>query len=317
MPKRPFVEDELNYIRRNHKKKLYKEIAEYLGRPKSSVSAVIARLKLRKKKGTWAPWELEYLAENYGRKSAEAIARHLGRSTNALKICCFRHLHINQKSNIYAARAVQEVLGLSCAKIVVSWKDAGFLKGKRAPFVNGANQVWWFEYEDILKALQLRPWLMDRKRMPPSVFRQVVETEWEKNPWFTSKVAAVYIGLSVKTNWALGQYVKKGWLKGLRQHGAGGLGQWVFMRSDLDDFMLHDPRPQHRKGARLPLTLEQAMQRAQKSAWRWLAKGRLEMFGHQASIWMRLNSMNHRGPNIFSEVIEMGKIKKQKEVNHG
>ena len=65
-----------------------------------------------KKEPVWSAEELEYLAENYGRIPAREIGRRLQRSCNALKIISFRKLGINQRSNIYTARAVATELGI-------------------------------------------------------------------------------------------------------------------------------------------------------------------------------------------------------------
>ncbi len=65
----------------------------------------------------WTDDEYEYLAENYGRLPAEQISRHLRRSKNAIKIKAVRRFshngeHLNQRSNIYTARAVAGELGI-------------------------------------------------------------------------------------------------------------------------------------------------------------------------------------------------------------
>lgn len=66
----------------------------------------------------WTEEELDYLAENYGRIPREQICRHLRRSANALKIAALRKRshgreHLNQRSNIYTARATASVLGIT------------------------------------------------------------------------------------------------------------------------------------------------------------------------------------------------------------
>jgi hypothetical protein len=68
--------------------------------------------KTAKKQPVWVPVELMYLRDNYGMMPADKIAEHLGRSRDALKIICVRKLKINQRSNIYSARAVAEELGV-------------------------------------------------------------------------------------------------------------------------------------------------------------------------------------------------------------
>ena len=264
--------------------------------------------KYARKEPPWADWELEFLADNYGTMPAEDIAKRLRRSTNALKIICVRRLGINQKSNIYTARSTARELGISCAKIIVAWHDRGYLQGKLAPFMNGPNHVWWFDYEDIIVCLQQRPWLCNLKRMPPSYFRSVVQAEWEKNPWYTKAEAGQFLGLADGN--PVYRYIKMGWLPACRRPMGGGKGAWIFRHSDLAEFQLHDPRPSHRKGCSLPETIEHALARAEHRAWNQLARGKFQMFGYWASVHQHLAATvnrNHQSPfqwliNVAKEV---------------
>ena len=113
MAKNPFSEEEIRYILRNYKRKQYREIADHLGRSKSSVNGVVQRLKLRKKKGKWSHHELEFVAENLGRMSLADMGRKLKRTATGVRMALKHHLPgNNQRSNIYSARAVAEVLGV-------------------------------------------------------------------------------------------------------------------------------------------------------------------------------------------------------------
>ncbi|MFH0808848.1 MAG: hypothetical protein V2A77_00015 [Pseudomonadota bacterium] len=65
----------------------------------------------------WIQAELDYLTESYGRIPVDEICRHLRRSANALKIAALRKIshngwHLNQRSNIYTARAVASELAI-------------------------------------------------------------------------------------------------------------------------------------------------------------------------------------------------------------
>lgn len=258
------------------------------------------------KEPPWTAWELEYLLEHYGTLPAEDIAHRLRRSTNSLKIISFRRLKINQKSNIYTARLLARELGISCAKIIVAWHDRGYLKGKLAPFMNGPNHVWWFNYDDIVICLEQRPWLCDPKKMPQSFFRSIVQREWEKDPWYSKTDAGKFLGLADGN--PVYRYIKEGWLPAVRAPMGGGKGRWILRHSHLAEFQLHDPRPLHRKGTTLPETIDHALERAEKKAWRQLARGRFQMFGHWASIHQHLAatvSRNHNNP--FERLIEIAK----------
>lgn len=261
------------------------------------------------KEPPWADYELQFLADNYGRLPAEEIARRLRRTTNALKIISFRKLGINQKSNIYSARATAEVMGLSCAKIVVFFHERGFLEGKRAPLFNGKNQVWFFEEEDILRCLKSYPWLVNRKRMPPGIFRQVVMKEWDRDPWYNKAETAVFLGLSPSRSPAIFSYIKNGWLSPMRRPGAGGKGYWIFRQSDLNRFLADDPRPDHRKEATLTVSLRTRLDAVEKSAWRALAKNHLQQFGHWAGVWQQLNNLGYRQKSPFGQLVDIAKEK--------
>ena len=68
--------------------------------------------KFAKKEPPWSKDELEFLNDNYGLMPAETLAHRLGRTKNALKIISFRKLKIDQRSNLYTARAVAIELGI-------------------------------------------------------------------------------------------------------------------------------------------------------------------------------------------------------------
>ena len=263
--------------------------------------------KFAVKEPEWAEWELEFLADNYGRMPAEEIARHLRRSTDALKIITFRKLKINQKSNIYTARCLARELGISCAKIIVAWYDRGYLKGQLAPFRNGPNRVWFFDYEDIIECLEARPWLLNLKKMPPSYFKSIVQKEWDKNPWYTRDEAAQFLGLV--TTGPIYRYIQHGWLPAMRRPQGGGKGSWIIRHSDLAEFQLHDPRPLHRKGCTLPETIDHELARAEERAWTQLARGRFQMFGYWASVHQHLAATvrTQKNKNPFAELIDIAR----------
>jgi len=262
--------------------------------------------KYAKKEPVWAEWELEFLLDNYGILPAEVIARRLRRSTNSLKIICVRKLGINQRSNIYTARAAAKELGISDAKIIVAWHDKGYLKGTRAPFKYGNNYVWFFDYDDIIECLQKRPWLCNLKRMPEGYFRSIVKTEWEKDRWYDKTEAGKFLGLADGN--PIYRYIKKGWLPAVRRPRGGGLGAWILRHSALAEFQLSDPRPAHRKGATLPETLDHDLAKTEEKAWHQMARGHFQMFGYWAAMHQHIAAVtnrNHRNP--FQRLIEIGK----------
>lgn len=309
---KPWTVEEEKFLRKHYRKDnrnylTVEALAFLLDRTPTSVVGKLGNLKLRqKRKGHWKDSELQFLADNYGRMPVEVIAKRLKRSTNALKIICTRRLKINLKSNIYTARALAGELGISCAKIIVAWHDRGYLKGQLAPFMNGPNHVWWFDYDDIIECLEERPWLCNLKRMPQSYFRSIVRAEWEKNPWYTKTEAGQCLGLADGN--PIYRYIKQGWLPAVRRPRGGGKGAWILRHSDLAEFQLHDPRPAHRRGCSLPETIDHAMARAEERAWNQLARGKFQMFGYWASVHQHLAatvSRNHDSP--FARLVEVAK----------
>jgi predicted site-specific integrase-resolvase len=186
------------------------------------------------------------LAENLGRMPKEQIAKRLKRSENALKIAAYRKLNgINQRSNIYTARNVAELLGIPCSKTIIAWMEKGYIKGKRAPFAYGKHLVWSFEYEDIEACLRERPWLVNIAKMERSYFKTIVKEEYEKDPWYTCAQAATFLGL-VDIN-AVHRYIHRGWLPAVRKPGGPWQGVWIFRQSAIDAFLKNDPRPERRR----------------------------------------------------------------------
>ena len=119
--------------------------------------------------------------------------------------------------------------------------DRGFIKGKRAPFFYGNNRVWDFQEEDIIECIERRPWLAVLDRMEESYFRSIARREWQTNPWYTSETAAPLLGI-VDHN-AVKRYIRRGWLHAERKPGAGGLGEYVLRKKDINAFLQDDPRP--------------------------------------------------------------------------
>lgn len=117
----------------------------------------------------------------------------------------------------------------------------GFIKGKRAPFSYGLNQVWRFEYEDIIRCIRKRPWLVQIERMERSYFRTIAQEEYQSNPWYTCNQTAPLLG--VANHDPIQRYIRRGWLRADRRPGAGGLGEYVIRQKDIDAFLQDDPRP--------------------------------------------------------------------------
>ena len=119
--------------------------------------------------------------------------------------------------------------------------DRGFINGTRAPFCYGKHRVWSFEYEGIIQCIRRRPWLANIERMEESYFRSIALEERQSNPWYTADQAAPLIGVADRN--PVHRYIIKGWLRAEKRPGAGGLGEYVLRKKDIDAFLLDDPRP--------------------------------------------------------------------------
>ena len=119
--------------------------------------------------------------------------------------------------------------------------NRGFIEGKRAPFCYGRNRVWNFQYEDIIQCIEKRPWLANLDRMEESYFRSIVLGEYRSNPWYTADQAAPLIGVADCN--PVRRYIIKGWLRAEKRPGAGGRGEYVIRKKDIDAFLQNDPRP--------------------------------------------------------------------------
>jgi hypothetical protein len=301
-------------LRQKYKIMPGKELVPLIGKCLGAIRTRALHLGLRKKQLPWTPDELETLADELGRTPMDRLVKKLGRSRNAIKIAAYRKLNgLSQHKNIFTAWGVAETLGISCSKTIVAWHDRGYLAGKRAPFSYGNNQVWLFKYEDILKCLQERPWLVDPKRMPESYFRSAVRVEWEKDPWYNRHQAAQFLGLAAPD--AVYRYIRAGWLPANRRPMGGGLGEWIIRHSALAAFQLHDPRPAHRKSATVAESLDRHVAEAEQKAWASLSRYKFQMFGYWAGIWVHLNSINRRQKNPFGELVQIAhdKIKTKGE----
>jgi len=212
-----------------------------------AVRGVVINLRLCKTAKRWSGKDLAFLNDNVGIMSDDALARHFGRTRNSIKLAMKRRLHnCNHKTNFYTARDIARLFGIGCSKTIVAWRSKGFLKGERSPVHCGKTFMWGFLYEDIVKCLRRRPWLVEIKRMEESYFRSIVQEEWNKNPWYNCEQAAPLLG--VKDHNAVKRYIHRRWLPAVRKP-AGGTWEWIIRKTAVDAFLKDDPRSDHRRQA--------------------------------------------------------------------
>jgi len=218
-------------------------LAVLLDRPFNGIRGRVVKLGLTKKRPRWTQADLDFLNDNYGVMSDADLGRRLGgRSVNALKIISFRRLNgVNRKTNLYTARTIARTVGVD-DKAVVAWLKRGYIRGKKSGIGAGKSLVWNFQYDDIVRCLRRRPWLVNRKKAEESYFRTIAQEQWDSNPWYSCGEAAYYLGL-VDHN-VVKRFIRRGWLKAERRAGAGGLGELIIREKELRRFLDNDPRPE-------------------------------------------------------------------------
>lgn len=191
----------------------------------------------------WTPQELEYLSDHYGLVSDKALAAHLQRTETGIYLATKHRLHLKKTDNFCPARELARLLGVRCSKTIVYWVTHGWLKGKRAPYCQGAYQPWLFTKPDIIRFLKEHPWLFDIKRMPEH-YLPIIQEEYQKDPWYSCQEAAPLLG--VKTDDAVQRYINLKWLLADKKPGGPWQGVWIIRRSAIEAFLANDPRPQHK-----------------------------------------------------------------------
>ena len=215
--------------------------------PESEVKGIVKRWldKRYERAGkNWTPEELDYLGSKYGLISDRSICQHLQRSPNALRIAALRKLDSNRKMNFYTATELAKVLGIPCAKTLIAWVEARWLKARRSVVQAGGYRAWKFLDKNIEAFLHNKPWLFNPEKMPRHYFRSIVQAEYDKDPWYRCIEAAPLLG--VKTDDAVQRYIFNGWLPAEKKPGGPWQGVWIIRRSSIEHFLANDPRPQHK-----------------------------------------------------------------------
>jgi len=218
----------------------------YVGKPEQVTKI---QEELSRRWGNAKPWterDLRWLSENYGLLPDREICKHLGRTFSSILLASKRLIHINRKMNFYTASEVAREMGVPCSKVITGpWMLHNYIRGKRSHVHCGSTRTWLFTYEDIEKALMKRPWIAHLESMPVNYFRHLVESEYERDPWYSVTEAALLLG--VKDGYRAALYIRKGWLKGEFSHTGANNRHWVVRRSAIQKFLDKDPRPEHRR----------------------------------------------------------------------
>lgn len=213
MTHRPFTPAEDQAIIANYATLQLKEIAATLGRSWTVIQQrrdYLARHGLLDKtqrayNREWSEDDLEYLANHWGAKADATMATHLRRTVVACELKAKR-LGLNRHMAVLTARDVGRIFGVD-AKTILTWVKRGWLKGKRAGFVQGQYRVWNFETEanrlhqqSIEAFIRAMPWAFDLALMPKGDYHtNLAKDVLAADPWLTSEEAAKVAGVHVNT----------------------------------------------------------------------------------------------------------------------
>jgi len=153
---------------------------------------------------------------------------------------CYRptvtYERISRKNSFYTPTGLARVLGIGKALTIISWMHKGWLKGSRSPC--GQRRLWRFDDKDIVKCLQVRPWLADWQSMERHYFCTIIQEEWDKDPWYTTPQAVPLLGIACSSIY---RCIRRGLLTADMQV-AGRKRSYIIRRSSIKAFLANDPR---------------------------------------------------------------------------
>jgi len=138
------------FLKANYGKLQFKEIAEILGKPVSSISMRVTRLNIPRtiKEPTWTQNDIQFLRQNWGKFSIRSLASRLHRTGNSIMVKSKRlKLGPIQDKSLFSKREIAELLHVDHRK-VDQWLKQG-LKSKLAPTSR--------EYGKSRNILQVKP----------------------------------------------------------------------------------------------------------------------------------------------------------------
>lgn len=184
----------------------------------------------------WTEEQDEYLADHWGKVSDRAVARRIGRTVDACKIRATRHLGLSRTMNLYTSREVARIFGID-SHAVTRWIEQGHLKARKSPTRAGKHRRWDIDDASIERLIKRTPWLYDRKRIDRfeyTIWRNLAEQAWERDPLLTAPEAAIRLGVGVET---VRRHLRKGWLRGHIVHWLGNdAGTWLVPTSALSQY---------------------------------------------------------------------------------
>jgi len=127
-----------------------------------------------RRRAPWTPEDVAVMEAMFEEGATEtAVAKKLGRSVDAVRVRRKREGVPSRTATTLNARKVAQMLGLSCAKQVVRFRDLGYLRGRQVGR-RGNNKQWLFQEDGVLAFMQdPRGWPgWKPERIPDPVLRE-------------------------------------------------------------------------------------------------------------------------------------------------
>ena len=141
----------------------------------------------------WTQQEDDWLRDNYHKYTIKTLVRRLQRSEVAI-LLRKRRLNIRRTDGFYTARALAEIFGCDEKKVSALYHER-YLKGRKAPYLQGRHHPWMFTELAVVRFIRATPWLLSPEKVEQEhYFRAIHRQEWERDPWYDSQQSAAMMG---------------------------------------------------------------------------------------------------------------------------
>lgn len=206
------------------------EVGRRMGRTRPSVVGRADALGIRvPRPPRWTARDLDRLDVMLEQGWAdELIARKLKRTVTAINLQRKRRGMASRSARLMSARRVAAMLGVGCAKRVVTWITRGYLAGKQGP-MRGPHRQWQVTEEAVWAFIEApdhwHRW--DPERIPDRDLREwAIEVRAGVRFLTTGQVAwRLYV-----TDRAVNDWIRAGLLRAVR------CGNWLVREADVEGF---------------------------------------------------------------------------------
>ena len=185
----------------------------------------------------WTQQEDDWLRDNYHKYTIKTLVRRLQRSEVAILLRKSR-LNIRRTDGFYTARALAEIFGCDEKKVSALYHER-YLKGRKAPYLQGRHHPWMFTELAVVRFIRATPWLLSPEKVEQEhYFRAIHRQEWERDPWYDSQQSAAMMGVGDE---AILRRLRTGEIPAFQRSPGKRWSRWWIRRSDLlANFRRHD-----------------------------------------------------------------------------